>query len=202
MAWEGLSVFVAAMALLLSLYNTREIRRAPELARQQALWDELRTLVEATFRLVDDARVALGVGGELPHCPPDLGYAQKRLGEIAPRFANDANHVHARLASLQAELSQLETGWRMALHHEEQLAFFTEQVDLAAAHGQSDDAKRFAALRDQHARRREASHREMDKYISAVRSSLKLWKGLLDKRDRGERTSPGWNETGPAIYRP
>lgn len=61
--WEGI---VATAALIVSLYNLRQVHRAPALARRRELRDQLRVLLERSVDKLEAVRSSIRAGQEIP----------------------------------------------------------------------------------------------------------------------------------------
>jgi hypothetical protein len=92
LTWEGV---VATAALLVSLYNLRQARRAPALARQRELRDQLRILLELATTDVQAVRDGIRSGAE--EMPSSLYFHQQtqKLEKIRARLMTLGTQVEA-----------------------------------------------------------------------------------------------------------
>lgn len=186
-----LSAIAAALALALGVYNFIESKRAPQRARQTALWDELRSLIEPLPPMLKDARATLSNGGDVPGAPGELRFVEKRLREIAPRFDRDERELWVRLGLLELTLGRVSGAWRDAEWSQQSVDDYSEKLDRArkrvteyASVADHESAREIAS------RLRDAKHRELSDRIDEALARLSGWKATLDAMDRGKRLNP------------
>ncbi len=152
----------SAGALLLSIYNTVELKRKPGRERQQQLWDDLRAVLQPLPPLLQSAASNISCEQDVAQIPTELADAPRRLHEMAWRFrvAEDSTLLNALGFKLEAVL----VVWGRCLYEQ-------SAVD--------QDAESTTATR-----RRDAAHRRLVQQVQEARPHLDGWIARLDRRDR------------------
>ena len=142
------------------------------------------------------------MGEDVGDLPENLAYAERRLREIAPRFATDEDQTSQRLTVLEIALGRVADGWRSALHRQREVEHLTRLLQQTKQLEHDPFRHENEQDRERAARQRDAAHRELQTINDEAIKTLGLWKQQLDARDRGERPPPKWQRTGPAIFHP
>ncbi|WP_162245542.1 hypothetical protein [Modestobacter sp. Leaf380] len=177
MSWTAPTVIVALAALALSIYNTVVARRAPAIARQQQLWDELRTVLEPLGPVLAEARSALRMGHDVPEESQLVNDNTRRLLALAPRFTEAGMEVGLNL--LHVKVTGVELPWRTSIHHQKMIA----TADSRPLNEMF--AEEQARERERNVRARDAAHRTLEAAIDVAQAEIKKWIAKLDVKDRG-----------------
>jgi hypothetical protein len=99
-SWEGV---VATVALLVSLYSLWQVRRAPALARQRELWDQLRVLLDHSAIELKAMRDEIRGEGIAEERGLALDSEAEQIRELAKRLVKmrqEAAHVEMHLQTV------------------------------------------------------------------------------------------------------
>ena len=116
---------IAGAALMLSVYNTWEVRRGPSQERQRQFLKDLRSALQPLPPLFERAKQDIASGRSAGDPPQQLSYAQGRWEELAPRLADPA--MQSRLTFLAGKLSRNWLSWHHARHAEDVIAMIAPQ---------------------------------------------------------------------------
>lgn len=108
---------VAVIAVLIAWRAHYLAKKAPELARRQEIRDEVRELMLALDSDLDDLRLAIDHGQELPPEPVDIDARLAKLESLADRLPENA-----RLLLVHAVASGAGMQWHSAVWDQAQLA--------------------------------------------------------------------------------
>lgn len=107
--WEGV---VATAALLVSLYSLWQVRRAPALARQRELWDQLRVLLDHSANELKAIRDDIRGEGTAEERGIALSGESQQIRELAKRLVKmrpEATDVEMHLSTVVLRSMQVQS---------------------------------------------------------------------------------------------
>lgn len=104
--WEGV---VASAALLVSLYSLRQVRRAPAMARQRELRDQLRVMLEASAAQIKEVRSGIRRGAPDRLDAFEFMQPAQEISKLGDRLTGRGGRVSLVVAHLQAVAAHLQS---------------------------------------------------------------------------------------------